>query len=480
MPPVQQASPQAKTVMGYAAADLLKQAGITPGAQPGSFGQQPPQGFAPQGPPQGFPPPQQGFPPQGPPQGFAPPPQQPSFAPPPQAFPPPPQGGQFGGSASTAATMFMQNAPQIPVQPPQPMPSAPAPFAPPPQSSFPQMPQQPAAQPYPPAGNPYPPAGNPYPPAGGMPAGMPAPNPYSPMPVGQMPGQPPYLASQTAARANKPIEPYNDTTKLVLLAFGAALLGFFLIPLSLSPFAVMPQAIGDLPGAMKLLPILIALGGVGGVLLAVMPMAPLARGGLAALLGAVPILLFSTVVIGFDWHTLVYPVGGILVPAGLLLRDKYPTDSLPRLFIFIGAGCIALPFFLPFHIVDLVLDILKSIIHPSVLIAMLGGFIPLLLATLAVLLAVIPGQFKFGAKQLAWAWFTFPIAIMIAQLTVNGSILDVITHSPGLLFSWSAIAMPSADPTANASFALPLYTSFAAFATFGVCTLFGKQLEMAK
>ena len=38
-----------------------------------------------------------------------------------------------------------------------------------------------------------------------------------------------------------------------------------------------------------------------------------------------------------------------------------------------------------------------------------------------------------------------------------------------------------ADATAGAdTFALPLFTAFAAFATFGLATLFGKQLEQGK
>src|SRR5205807_1363295 len=118
-----------------------------------------------------------------------------------------------------------------------------------------------------------------------------------------------------------------------------ALLAYFVVPLSLSPLMMMVTAIGDAPGTTKLVPLLIGAGGVLGILIAVMPLQPMQRGLFAAAIGLVPILLFATFVLGgFDWHTLVYPIGGILVPTGLLLRDKYPTDKLPRLFIFIGAA----------------------------------------------------------------------------------------------------------------------------------------------
>jgi hypothetical protein len=279
---------------------------------------------------------------------------------------------------------------------------------------------------------------------------------------------------------DKPVEPFNDMTKLVLLVMGACLLAFAIVPLSLSPFMMMVTAIGDMPGKLKLLPILVILGGGGGVALAMMPLPALQRGLFAAALGLVPILLFVLVLIGFSWQMLIFPLGGILVPTGLLLRDAYPTEKLPRLFVFIGAACIIVPFFVPFRILDMFLDLLKSIVHPQVAIQMLAGFVPVLLAAIAVILCLIPGRFKFGAKQIAWAFFLFPIAFQIAELTVDGSIVKVLTHGPGLLFAWSAMALPSRDVTANATFALPLFTAFAAFATWGLATLFGKQLEMSK
>jgi hypothetical protein len=517
-PAAPQPNANAKTVLGYSAADLLKQAGIqqpqppqqfvppaapqfTPPA-PQQFAPPPAQQFAPPPAQQFAPPPAQQFAPP-PAQQFAPPPAQ-QFAPPapqpfqppqPAPFAPPPAQAGFGGSA-TAATMFMQNAPQIPVQPPQPMPSAPAPFQPP--QPMQPMGGMPAPQPY-----------NPQPmqPMGGMPA----PQPYNPQPVGGpggAPGQPPFLASQTAARLNKPIEPYNDTTKMVLLIFGACLVAAFVVPVSFSPLKMMVTSIGDFGGASILAPIFVGLGGVGGILLALSPMPGLQRGLFAAALGVVPILCFATFVLGgFDWHTLVYPAGGILVPTGLLLRDKYPSDNLPRLFILIGAACIAVPFFLPFRVIDMVLDIIKSIVHPSALVGLLGGFIPLVLAAFALILAMMPGQVKLGAKQLAWAWFLFPPALAIAQATADGSIVHTLTNGPGGLFQWvggapaasaaaqlqaaatnisnagdasAAVAAAQAAASSASTFALPLFTAFAAFATFGLATLFGKQLEQGK
>jgi hypothetical protein len=515
----------AKTVLGYSAADLLKQAGIPQAGAPAPAPQpfQPPAApqFTPPAPQPFQPPPQQFAPPAPqpfqPPQQFAPPAPQPfqppqQFAPPaPQPFAPPPAQAGFGGSA-TAATMFMQNAPQIPVQPAQPMPpSGPAPY------QQPQQFQPPAPQPFQPpqpmggmGGMPAPQPFQPPQPMGGM-GGMPAPQPYNPMPVGgpQAAGQPPFLASQTAARMNKPIEPYTDITKLVLLAFGACLVAAFVVPMSFSPLIMMVTSIGDAPGAMKLAPILVGLGGIGGILLSLSPMPGLQRGLFAAALGVVPILCFGTFVMGgFDWHNIVFPAGGILVPTGLVLRDKYPSDNLPRLFIMIGAACIAVPFFVPFRVVDMVLDLIKALVHPSVLIGLLGGFVPLVLSAFALILAMLPGQVKLGAKQLAWAWFLYPPALAVAQMGADGSLVHTLTNGPGGLFAWAGPSMATnaaqidaaaaaaqsaaaggADAAAAAAaaashlsstFALPLYTGFAAFACFGLATLFGKQLEQGK
>ena len=130
-----------------------------------------------------------------------------------------------------------------------------------------------------------------------------------------------------------------------------------------------------------------------------------------------------------------------------------------------------------------------------------------MLSAFALILAMLPGQVKLGAKQLAWAWFLFPPAFAIAHMGADGSIVHVLTNGPGGLFSWvggppaasaaaqiqaaaanvstaadvnSAGDALAAAANAASTFALPLYTAFAAFASFGLATLFGKQLEQGK
>jgi len=519
------ANPQAKTVMGYAAADLLKHMGAQPGGQPAPqqpapqqpppAAARPPQGFPPPqqpggsggfGPPPGGPPPGQGFgpPPGGPPpgQGFGPPPGGPppgqGFGPPPggpppgQGFGPPPggpppgqgfggpppqqnlppaaQGGQFGGSASTAATMFMQPAPQIPQSPPQ---GGPPPGFPPP--------QQPGGSGGfgPPPGGPPPGQGFGPPPGGpppgqqgfggpppgqqgfgGPPPGQQPMGGYNPVPAG---AQPPFLASQTAARMGRPTEPFNDPMKLVLIAFGAALLAFFVVPLSTSPMAFQWDTIIHGGGTAIMMPLFIVAGGVLGLVFGLMPLAPVGRGGLAALLGLVPLLMVATVIGSFDWHALVGIVGGILLISGLLLRNEYTGDALPRLFIFIGAAATLLPYFVPFRFIDVFKMLADSFSHPAALVAALVMVMPIVFAVLAIIIALVPGPAKAGAKTLAWVILLFPAVALYATDLAAGGLGAAIKGAPGpTLLGW-------VPPVA-----------FLAFAAYGVAVLFGKQLEMSK
>ena len=517
-----QANPQAKTVMGYAAADLLKHMG-SPGSQPGSAPAQqpapqaapppaaarPPQGFPPPQQPQGFPPAQQppggsgGFaapPQQPPPQGF-PPAQPPQGFQPPQGMPPAAQGGQFGGSASTAATMFMQPAPQIPQQPaaapppqqaPQGFPPAQQPpggsggfgppqGGPPPGQGFGPPPGQQGFGP-PPGGGPPPGQQGFGPPPGqqgfgpppgqqgfGPPPGQQGFGPppgggmagYNPMPAGQ---QPPFLASQTAARMGRPTEPYNDMMKLVLLAFGAALLIFFVVPVSTSPMGFQWDAIIHGGGKAILVPLFVVAAGVLGLVFGLMPLAPVARGGLAVLLGVVPLVLLATVVGGFNWQALVILIGGVLVVGGLLLRHEYTSDPLPRIFTIVGAIGVILPFVVPdFTLIDVFKALFQAFGHPAALIEVLHVTMPLLLAIVAIVVSVIPGPATAGAKSVAWAFLLWPALFFYGRLIDVGHIGDVIKAAPGpSLLGW-------VPPTA-----------YMVFASYGFAVLFGKQLEMSK
>jgi hypothetical protein len=531
-PAPQPGGPQAKTVLGYSAADLMKQAGVAPApatnrpatgpiappaqavghaatalamqppaaqpAQPAPF--QPPAGFPPQQPPQQ--PPQAGahaatmfqqapsgsapFPQQAPfpapspfQQANAPAPFQPQFGPagqgpqgpqgpsfggalpgpiPPGAatLPPPsgfvPQGGQFGGSA-TAATMFMNQGPA-----PQAGGPAPAPFAPPPagpqaptfQQPFPQAQpyQPPPAQPF----QPYPPQGQPYQPPGGGMAG------YNPVPVSP---QPPFLASQTAARMGRPVEPFFESVRLVLLVFGALLLIAFCTPVSTSPLAFHWTAILDLPGRAKIPPLLLASAGFLGVLMALIPLAYVGRAALAAVLGLAPLALGLALADGLSWQSIVVPVGGVTLVAGLLLRNEYRNDVLPRILVTVGVVAVLLPQLIPVAGALPIVGAFKAIgaAAGKGKITAILELVPTVVALVS-LIAWLPGPGTAGAKILAWVLILWPVVDHFAGALIAGGFGAAIKGSP-----FVALLAP-----------VPL-AAYLAFAGFGLAALLGKQLE---
>jgi hypothetical protein len=519
--------PQAKTVLGYSAADLLKQAGVKPAApfqpQPGptpaqvagtaatALAMQPPAPLAPQAAPAPFQPPAPAFPQPGPAAsnnagqaahaatvfGGAPPtaaspfpaPAPAPFAPqalPPQAFPPPgpgpsfgpalpgpippgaatmpppsnpafgpPQGGQFGGSAATAATMFMAQGPS-----PQAPQAAPAPFAPPYQPPQAQPYQPPHAQPYqPPQAQPYqppayqPPQAQPY-----QPPGMAG---YNPVPVGAA-AQPPFLASQTAARLGRPVEPFYESVRLVLLAFGALLVIAFVTPVGTEPLAFHWNAIASAPGKAKIQPLLIAAAGVLGILMSLIPLAYLGRAALAAVIGLIPLVLGLALGAAFDWREALSLVAAIAVVAGLFVRNEYRNDLLPRVLVTAGVVLGLVPLLVPIAgQIPLVLA-LKGIGGAPTAAAKIGVVLQLMsvLLGLLALIAWLPGPGTAGAKVLAWVILLFPILHHLVDLVLAGGIGASIKASP-----FTALLAP-----------LPA-VAYLAMATIGVAAIVGKQLE---
>jgi hypothetical protein len=504
-------------VLGYSAADLLKQAGLSPPAPgpapsaaqaagtaatalamqpptPASFQPQPapapfqpaPPSFAQPGPaasnnaahastvfggtpppPQGAspfqpapfqPPPPQGFPPVGQggpsfghalpgpiPPGAAtmPPPSNPAFG--------PPQGGQFGGSAATAATMFMQQGPAP--QAPQPAPApAPAPF---------QQPYQPPQYQPPPANSYQPPQYQPpqYQPPQYQPPGMAG---YSPVPVGPAAQQPPFLASQTAARLGRPVEPFYESVRLVLLAFGALLLIAFVTPISIDPLGFHWNAIASAPGKAKVPPLLIAAAGALGILMSLIPLAYVGRAALAAVLGVIPMALSLVLAPTFEWRAALTMVASITLIAGLFVRNEYRNDLLPRILVTAGVVLALIPLLVPlFGHIPLVLA-LKSIGAAATAAEKIGVVLQLLaiLLTLLSLIAWLPGPGTAGAKILAWVLILFPILRHVVELVLAGNIGAAIKASP-----FTALLSP-----------LPPVAYFA-FAAIGVAAIVGKQLE---
>jgi hypothetical protein len=337
----------------------------------------------------GAPPHGMGAPPHGmgaPPHGMGAPPH--GMGAPPHGMGAPPHGmGAPPVSPAQASTVFMDAGPRPPMPAPAP---GPAHFAPPP-----------AAAPFAP-----PPAAAPF-------APPPAPAPYAPPPMagpGSSPyhppaapaAMPPYLASQTAARLGHPVDPYARGLQLVMIVFGALLLAAFVTPLTTKPgtsFWWDLLSADGVPAKAKLVPVLMAATGLLGVILGLIPLASTGRAAAAAALGTVAILYPATVLNDpFTWQVLVFALGAILLPTGLLLRDAYRDAGLGRILATVGVVCVLLFYLVPIGDKPLLMLFLDGLADApgKGKIAPITGLVPLLLALIS-LVVWLPGPGAAGA-----------------------------------------------------------------------------------
>jgi len=508
----------AKTVMGYAAADLLKNVPKPgqpapyqppapaqpqpapyqpPAAHPSSPAYPPVQQPAPAPPSQNpglaqtaFAPgtgpqqPQQAQPYQPPQQPYQQPyqpPQQPyqqPYQPPQQAYQPPQQGAQPPPGAQ-AATMFMDGSrPGMPQAAPQ------------------QQPSHPSSPMYPPAGAPsaYPPPPGPagYPPPPGPAGYPPPPGPAGYPSTAQVPAPtPPYLASQTAARM-RPNDPYAGALQLVLIIFGVVLLAAFVVPLRTDPRTVFWwDGLDEMPGKLKLMPILLAAAGLIGILLGAIPLSSMGRAAAAAGIGILA-LLYPALAIpeDFQWQLPVTALGSVLIPTGLLLRSAYREAPLGRILATVGAVMVIVPFLVPVNDtmpIQAAFDVLSSEVDGMVKVAAAGQIARLVIAALA-FLAWIPGPSEGGAKAIAWIWIAVSIVFHFAVLLAAGDIGDGIKEMPNTVFfaGLEPLAMVKGAGASGGREGMLLamlvpsgavLSAYLAYASHGLATLLGKNLE---
>ena len=508
--PAPAAGAQAKTVMGWQASDLLKDM-HSKGAQPAPGVNAPPPaaGPPPAAPPPAAPPPSMGPPPAAPSPVLS---QSPVHSPAavaatlvPQTAPPSAAAAQQ--NPASAATMFVQGPPmQAPQQPPpqQPPPPAHTPAAsaatmfvqgpPIPQQQPQHAPQHatlPQQQPYqqqpPPYQQQQPPPYQQQQPYGQQPqggyGGPPPQQPYGQPPHQQQPQggyggpmggynpvpvpQPQYLASQTAARVGAPVEPFKDSIKIVLIAFGALLLAVFAAPMSLDPLGFRWDLLSSdkLDALAKFDHVYFAAAGLLALVFGAVPLATVPRGALAAVLGLVPLVLdVVNHVRGpkVEWQVLVMTIGPVTLVAGLLLRSVYRAHMLPRILVTIGAVCVLLPLLIPQGGGDPPIvgafKLIGDAPGKKKVIAILA-ILPAILALLS-LLVWLPPPTTAGADILAWVWIVLGVIVAYTALIVGGNLGTVIEKglNPRLLEPWAGAA-------------------FAAFTGYGLATIFGKGLE---
>jgi hypothetical protein len=402
------------------------------------------------------------------------PPQQPSYQQPPQEQPrphSPSQPQQYGGVApsANAATVMAPPGSGPPGFTPQAPASnafaqtAPAPAYNPPAASGYGQPQgggygQPQGGYGQPQGG-YGGAGyqQPYTGAGGMGIHSPPQPTPSPLPVAHAP---PYLASNTAARAGRPIEPWKDTLKLMMIVWGAVALVSFLIPATTDPMAFNWDAIIDAPGKAKIEPLIWAAVGLLSIAMALIPMATVPRGIIAAVLGLTG-LLVSTFINGMPPWQMFLPIIGLLtlVP-GLFVRHEYTESLLARILVTVGVIAILLPLLIPNDSGIPLVQTFKGLINADgerkVVFALQ---IALIVVVVLSLLAWMPGPATGGANVFAWILLLFPILFILVGLLLDGHIGDVVTKAPGMLVSWAPAVV------------------YGVLSGYGLATVIGKQLE---
>jgi hypothetical protein len=290
---------------------------------------------------------------------------------------------------------------------------------------------------------------------------MPGPAPIAPIPAAVSPN-----IGRVSARAGRPIEPWKDALRLMMIIWGAALLVVFMVPVTTGP-DFMFQLIIDGEGAQKLGPLLIAAIGLLSLVLAFIPTSPMPRGMIAGLLGLsgilVPLLLaLSKGDFGLGQIFVILHVLGVLtLLPGLLLRSEYRESIMPRIMITIGALCVLVPELIPGDGGMPLVNAFTAIIDAEGTGKVIAIFklLPTLLAVLS-LLAWLPAPSSGASLVFAWLFIFWPGIEHFAELLIGGHIGDVVGASPNLaLVFWASVS------------------AYYALVAFGFATVFGKQLE---
>jgi hypothetical protein len=371
-----------------------------------------------------------------------PPPTAPPMVPPPPTgpFSGGPQGGYVPTTAANAKTMFVQAGPQAPASPAYPPPSSIAATLVPP-------PPQPLAVPVP------------VPTPGVRPA------PIMAIPQAQ---PPPYLASQTASRLIRPIEPWRDGLRAWMFLGGLALLAAFAVPLHTSPaLQFNGNLILDGQGIARLPPLMLGAVGLLGIVFAILPMPVWLRGLLATLLGlagiAVPIALVAVP----PWQVLAPMIGLVLLVPSLLVRSEYRDALLARLLVTIGAVGILLPFAVPQNSAIPLVGVFKQLIDlPGAQKVAPALELSLIVIVVMSLLAWLPSPVTGGAKVWAWLLILWALFVHVIHLVLAGGIGAAISGAPNqAILAWVAGGGGA------------LGSAYLVLIGYGLASVIGKQLE---
>jgi hypothetical protein len=299
--------------------------------------------------------------------------------------------------------------------------------------------------------------------------------------------QMPYSPSATAALSRAGADPLGGGLQLVLIIFGVLLIAAFVTPIRADRETLFWwDALDDLEGKYKLMPILLAAAGLLGVLLGSIPLPSSGRAVAATVLGVTP-LLYAAIALNpeAEWQQIALAGGMFLIPAGLLLRSAVPGSMPARLLTTLGALAVIAAWVVPVHDkipVQAALDVLSSDAKPGM---KAGAVAPLLYPLLAVLslLVWLPGPGSGGAKVYAWLWILAAIIVQFTILIWAGKIGDALEESPNLalfggLEQLAKAAGPGGQGMGTAVLTTPsgvIASAYAAYAGYGLATLLGKR-----
>jgi hypothetical protein len=290
--------------------------------------------------------------------------------------------------------------------------------------------------------------------------------PMAPVPVdvnGPVP-RPPYLASETGARANSPVEPWAGSLRALMIAAGAVLLASFAAPWSLAggaEFSWDRIAAAETTHG-RLVPLLMAASGLVAVVLAIAPVVTAGRGLAAAAVGVVSAVAVAATAPDVEWRSIATAVGLIALVAGLLLRSQYRSALVARLVVTGGAVAVILPWLLPtggIVPIGLALSVLGGDVPAEAKLVLSVELLTLVVAALA-LIAWLPAPSSAGAGALAW--------VVVALVPTQAILALIVTSGAGEQLRVALHAM-LISPLATAAWLV--------LGGFGAATLIGKSLE---
>ena len=261
---------------------------------------------------------------------------------------------------------------------------------------------------------------------------------------------PPYLASETAARMDAPVDPWEGSLKLVMIVFGLILIACFAAPWAIGEKKMLFSwdTLKGAPTIMKVMTIMLVGTGALAVILSLLPLASMGRGIAAALLGLAP-LTYAVVGAGsFKWKALVVTLGTVGIVGGLLIRSQYRAALVGRILVTVGVIAVLLYFLVPEsggkpELVNLFKQLGSAAGKAKV--GPILGLLPFFLAVVS-LLVWIPSSSSAMGTPLAWSWIVLPMVISVVGLVVAGNIgtslkvgLFPLIWAPASKMAWTAL-----------------------------------------